>query len=82
KMIKAGFMPIVINANMVDQAHEPNRNISDNVQMGITMILISPKQLCSRRFEGLINESNSKFCNCDAFVAADEGHCILNSWGR
>ncbi|KAI1787621.1 P-loop containing nucleoside triphosphate hydrolase protein, partial [Ganoderma leucocontextum] len=76
---KAGVRSLVINAGSVEQARKGGVDLWTVARSGVAVILLSPEQLTSPRFESLLQHSGFQSRVCA--LGVDEIH-LLYSWGQ
>ncbi|OAX32842.1 hypothetical protein K503DRAFT_804881 [Rhizopogon vinicolor AM-OR11-026] len=81
KMRKAGLTAVAINEDTAKAAAKetPPRNLYNEVIQGVTMILVSPEQLQSSAFEGVLKDK--LFMGRLAILGVDEVHLLI-AWGK
>ena len=80
-MRKAGLTAVAINEDTAKAAAKetPPRNLYNEVIQGVTMILVSPEQLQSSAFEGVLKDK--LFMGRLAILGVDEVHLLI-AWGK
>ncbi|KAG0704641.1 P-loop containing nucleoside triphosphate hydrolase protein [Suillus ampliporus] len=78
KMTRASLTNIVINGDTVDEARKCGRDLFKEALSGISIVLLSPKQLRSAGFRMVLD--HPKFINRLSMMAVDETH-LLDLWG-
>ncbi|KAI0728029.1 P-loop containing nucleoside triphosphate hydrolase protein [Fomitopsis betulina] len=73
-----GLRSLVINANTLDAARTSGESLWAQARAGVTVIILSPEQLTSRGFEGLLQ--NHAFRDRVCTLGIDEVHA-LDMWG-
>ncbi|EIW81038.1 P-loop containing nucleoside triphosphate hydrolase protein, partial [Coniophora puteana RWD-64-598 SS2] len=79
KMIKAKLETRIINSDTLGEARREGRDLLKEAQTGVSMILVSPEQLKSKKFRHLLDSHH--ITQRILFMAVDEAH-LLNSWGH
>ena len=78
-MLSAGLIAVAINADTLASARKTKRSLYEDIEHGVSMVLLSPEQLKSSAFEKLVNKPSFKERLC--MMAVDEAH-LLNTWGQ
>ena len=78
-MHSAGLTAVAINADTLTSARKTKRSLYEDIEHGVSMVLLSPEQLKSSAFEKLVNKPSFKERLC--MMAVDKAH-LLNTWGQ
>ena len=78
-MLASGLRARAVNRDTVQLAQKDNMNLYKEILTGATIVLVSPEQLLSQRFEVAISDKD--FAKRVCMMAIDEVH-LLNTWGK
>jgi len=79
KMTASGLHARAVNRDTVQLAQKDNMNLYKEIVTGATIVLVSPEQLLTQRFEAAISDKD--FAKRVCVMAVDEVH-LLNTWGK